>query len=152
MRFLQMAKMISSWSKDPSTKCGCVIVRPDKTIHGMGFNGFPRGLPDSPSLYDERTEKYARVIHAEMNALMNGIGRDLTNCTSYTWPPGHSPSCDRCASHLVHAGIRNFVHVYEETEASQRWNPTTSLKILTAAGAQITRYPRQLFDDLEIKS
>lgn len=30
-RFLELAKVVSTWSKDPSTKTGAVIVRPDKT-------------------------------------------------------------------------------------------------------------------------
>ena len=48
MRFAQLAKLVSLWSKDPSTKVGSVIVRPDKTIASVGFNGFPKGVPDEP--------------------------------------------------------------------------------------------------------
>lgn len=42
-RFLDLAVFIGDWSKDPSTKVGAVLVRPDRTIAGLGFNGFPRG-------------------------------------------------------------------------------------------------------------
>ena len=70
-RFVELASHIAKWSKDPSTKCGAVIVRSDKTIASVGYNGFPRGLDDSGKLYDNRSVKYDRVIHAEMNAILN---------------------------------------------------------------------------------
>ena len=47
MRFLQLAKLVASWSKDPSTKCGAVIVEPDThKVYGLGYNGFPSAMPD----------------------------------------------------------------------------------------------------------
>ena len=49
-----MAQLVASWSRDPSTQCGAVIVRPDKTVAAVGFNGFPRGADDSPALYPDR--------------------------------------------------------------------------------------------------
>lgn len=44
--FIQMAELIASKSKDPSTKVGCVIVGPDNEIRSTGFNGFPRGVAE----------------------------------------------------------------------------------------------------------
>ena len=46
-RFLELAKQIASWSKDPSTQVGCVVVGPDREIRSTGFNGLPRGIEDS---------------------------------------------------------------------------------------------------------
>ena len=46
LRFLELARHISDWSKDPSTKVGCVVVGPDREIRSTGFNGFPRGIKD----------------------------------------------------------------------------------------------------------
>ena len=43
-RFLEMARLVSGWSKDPSTKVGAVIVRPDKTIASVGYNGIAIGV------------------------------------------------------------------------------------------------------------
>ena len=45
-RFLDLAKHISDWSKDPSTKVGCIVVGEDREIRSTGFNGFPRGIED----------------------------------------------------------------------------------------------------------
>ena len=38
VRFLDLARFIAAWSKDPSTKVGAVLVRPDRTIAAVGFN------------------------------------------------------------------------------------------------------------------
>jgi len=45
--FLDMAEFVSGKSKDPSTKCGAVITRPDHTVVSMGYNGFPRGVEET---------------------------------------------------------------------------------------------------------
>lgn len=104
-RFLGMAELISSYSKDPSTKVGTVIVRPDKTVASTGFNGFPKGLSDDPMLYDIKEFKYSRIIHAEMNALLFAK-EDLLDYTLYTFP---CLPCDRCAMHIIQAGIKRVV-------------------------------------------
>lgn len=104
-RFLRLAKEIASWSKDPSTQCGAVVVRPDKTIASLGYNGFPKGMPDRPEDYADREVKYSRVIHAEMNALLNAK-EQLLGYTLYVWP--FFP-CDRCAVHIIQSGIKRVV-------------------------------------------
>ena len=53
-RFLNLATEVASWSKDPSTQAGAVIVGPDKRIISVGFNGFPMGMPDTSALYEDR--------------------------------------------------------------------------------------------------
>lgn len=120
LRFLEMAMMVASWSKDPSTKCGAVIVRPDRSIVSTGFNGFPRGCDDSGSVYADRDLKLARVVHAEVNAVLLAR-QDVRGCTLYTWPPGYGPTCDRCASVVIQAGITRVVHVIQETDFASRW-------------------------------
>lgn len=108
-RFLDMAAQVASWSKDPSTKCGAVIVRPDKTIASVGFNGFPKYTPDDPKHYDDREEKYARTIHAEVNAILHSR-EPLNGYTMYTMQDPHiGYSCDRCTAHVIQAGIRTVV-------------------------------------------
>ena len=117
MRFLELARLIASWSRDPSTKCGAVIVRPDKTIASLGFNGFPRGMHDDVSLYDDRETKYSRILHAEDNALLSSFER-LAGYGLYTWP---LPPCDRCAVRIIQSGI-TYVMAPEITESlKDRW-------------------------------
>ena len=45
--FIQISQLISEKSRDPSTKCGAVIVDPDNQIVSTGFNGFPRGVKET---------------------------------------------------------------------------------------------------------
>ena len=47
IRFLELAKHISAWSKDPSTKVGCVAIGNHGQVLSQGYNGFPRGILDS---------------------------------------------------------------------------------------------------------
>jgi len=137
LRFLDMAKLVASWSKDPSTQTGAVIVRPNKTVVSVGFNGFPMGMPDTPEMYSNRDEKYSRIVHSEMNAVL--FSREpLDGCTLYTWP---FLSCDRCCVHMLQAGIDRFVAPRCLDEAKlARWkdafNRTT--KYCSEAGADIT--------------
>lgn len=116
-RFLELAKHISLWSKDPSTKCGAVIVRQDRTIASIGFNGFPMDMYDNIDNYNSREEKYGRIIHAEMNALIHAK-ESVRGCTLYTWP---MQSCNRCMVHMIQAGIERFVAPRVSGETLERW-------------------------------
>lgn len=106
LRFLKLAEEVATWSKDPSTKTGAVVIGPDDAVISVGFNGFPKGMADSPALYANREEKYSRIIHCEINALIFAGRRLPEGCTLYTVP---FMSCDRCVVQMLQAGIRRFV-------------------------------------------
>ena len=117
-RFLELAQHIAQWSKDPSTKVGCVVVGPDREIRSTGFNGFPRGIEDRRERLDDRAQKYPLVCHAEENAIIHAarIGVALKGCTAFvTWPP-----CTRCARSLIQAGIREIAYP-ANLEIPDRW-------------------------------
>jgi dCMP deaminase len=115
-RYLEMAYMVAGWSKDPSTKVGSVIVRPDNTVASLGFNGFPRGCRDDESLLNDREEKYARTIHGELNAILNARG-SVDGCTLYvTHPP-----CSSCAAALIQAGITRVIYKKPSQDLLTRW-------------------------------
>lgn len=103
-RFMELARLVSTWSKDPSTKVGAVIVNPENHVVSLGFNGFPRGIKDDERLEDRET-KYAMILHAEVNALQTAVA-SVKDCTVYTWP---LPPCSRCAAQLIQAGIKRVV-------------------------------------------
>jgi len=116
-RFLALADHVSKWSKDPSTKVGCIIVGSDREIRSTGFNGFPRGIEDDERL-TIREQKYPIVCHAEENAIMHAarIGVSLKGCKAYvTWPP-----CTRCARGLIQAGVEEVVYP-AEARIPERW-------------------------------
>lgn len=117
--FLGLAKHVSSKSKDPSTKTGAVIVRPDNSLCSTGYNGFARGMEDKKEWWDNREEKYSRVIHCECNALI--FAREpITGYTLYTYP---FLSCDRCFAILSQAGVSRFVAPKCPDDKKARWEP-----------------------------
>lgn len=105
-RFLRVAREVASWSRDPSTKVGAVLVR-DKRIVATGYNGFPQALTDFDSLLQNREQKYRRIIHAEQNCLLYaGLDR-AQGGTIYVY--GMRGPCNNCTKHLIQAGIRKVV-------------------------------------------
>lgn len=116
-RFLDMAKLVASWSKDPSTQAGAVIVRKDSTICSTGYNGFPQRMGDDPLLYADREKKYSRIVHAEMNALLFARER-VTGYWLYTYP---FSCCERCAVHMIQAGIDRFIFPEIPDDKKERW-------------------------------
>ncbi|MEE9386245.1 MAG: dCMP deaminase family protein [Nannocystaceae bacterium] len=125
-RFLELAHHISLWSKDPSTKVGCVVVGPDREIRSTGFNGFPRGIQDTAARLEDRSLKYPLICHAEENAIMHAarIGIALKDCIAYvTWPP-----CTRCARSLVQAGVREVAYP-DALEIPERWRDDFSMSM-----------------------
>jgi len=61
VRFVKLAMHIANWSKDPSTKVGCVVVGEDREIRSTGFNGFPRGIEDDEERLLDREQKYPLI-------------------------------------------------------------------------------------------
>ena len=134
-RFLDLAKHISDWSKDPSTKVGCVVVGEDREIRSTGFNGFPRGIEDTAARLNDREQKYPMICHAEENAIMHAarIGMSLKDCTAYvTWPP-----CTRCARSLIQAGISTIVYP-KNIEIPDRWMEDFNLSLNMLKEANIS--------------
>jgi dCMP deaminase len=109
-RFLDLAFHIAQWSKDSSTKVGCVVVSPDRRIISTGYNGLPRGVDDDVQTYPgrhERPEKYAWYEHAERNAIYNAaaLGVPVRDCTLYsTLQP-----CSDCARGIIQSGVAALV-------------------------------------------
>jgi dCMP deaminase len=104
-RFMNAAKMFGSWSKDPSSQVGCVLVNePRKEIIGIGYNGLPRGVQDTEERLTNREIKYEMVKHAEENAVLNAIVRPA-GATAYAT---HFP-CPSCTGTLIQAGVSRIV-------------------------------------------
>jgi dCMP deaminase len=99
-----IAMMVGTRSRDPNTKVGCVIVRPDKSICSTGYNGFPRRVVDWKHLWEDKRRKYERVIHAEMNAIL-ASKEPVEGYNLYTtlYP------CPDCAKHIIAAGIESVM-------------------------------------------
>ena len=138
-RFMEQAQLIASWSKDPSSKIGAVIVNDERRILATGYNGFPRGILDTPDRLNNKDEKYPRIIHAEMNALMNALynGVAVKDATLYVYGLPICPSCTKC---IIQAGIKRVVIPNTKTDKGnwqEIWEEQSSL-MLQESGVQIT--------------
>lgn len=124
LRFLKLVQEISTWSKDPSTKVGCVIVNAERRPVSFGYNGFPRGIPDQIEILNDREQKYKRVLHAEQNAILFASTKDLTGCTVYIT---HCP-CSQCVASLIQLNIARVVAI-EQPDFEQRWKTDVVLTL-----------------------
>jgi dCMP deaminase len=124
----------SKLSKDPSTRVGSVVVGPDREILSAGFNGFPRGIEDSPERLQDRDMKLKLVVHAEMNALLAAArtGVRLKGCTLYlaatddTGMVWGGPPCTRCTVEIIQVGISEIVSLPVKAVPS-RWHEDLKL-------------------------
>lgn len=106
-RWMEVAELFGTWSKDPSTKVGCVVIGSSNQVLTQGFNGFPRGATDSMARYRDRAVKYKWIEHAERNAIYNAArtGTSLMQATAYVpWFP-----CVECARAIAQSGITTVV-------------------------------------------
>ena len=109
------------FSKDPSTKVGASIYRPDRSLCSMGFNGFPSGIEDSDKRLQSRSVYYEPdpyvaekkkqfksqvMIHAEANALLKAY-ESVKGYTMYVWPV--IPCPHNCASLIINSDIKRVV-------------------------------------------
>lgn len=130
-RFMDLAHRVATWSKDPATQVGAVIVNERKQILGIGFNGFPRGVDDDAEKYTNRETKLLYVCHAERNALDNCL-IDLfnQNATIYcTFFP-----CTDCAKGIIQRGIKRVVTT---VTMSERYHPTEVIDMFRQAGVKL---------------
>lgn len=134
LRFIQISKNISEWSKDPNAKVGSIIVSPRKGPISTGFNGFPIGVEDSAErLTDEKT-KLELIVHAEQNAIINA-GLQAEKSTIYVWG---KPICARCAGSIIQAGISRIVALSPKTVSSEsKWRLTGELSLRMFIEAKI---------------
>lgn len=116
-RFMEMAQLVKTWSKDPSTKVGAVVVGPDREIRSTGYNGIVRGVNDDLPERLERPTKYDFFEHAERNAVYNAclIGASLKGCVIYVT----SMPCPDCARAIIQSGIKMVVTYKFEPQEGQ---------------------------------
>ncbi len=118
--FLAIAKAASGKSKDPSSKVGAVLIRPDYSVASLGFNGFPKRIADNPLYLSDpayRDEKLKRAVHAEQNALRKN--RDNTT-VDYQMIVTRHP-CAMCALEIACSDITDIWYLSDEV-FEQRWH------------------------------
>jgi len=137
-RFVTIAHNVATWSKDPGTKVGAVLVI-DRRIIATGYNGFPHQISDSLDRYENRELKLAYTVHAEVNSILNAAknGARTDGSTLYvTFPP-----CVSCSTSVIQAGITQVV-CPDLTTAPQRWIESFKMgnNLLHEAGVKVITY------------
>ena len=136
--FMGAAMLCAKRSKDPNTQVGACIVNPENRIVSVGYNGFPAGCDDDVFPWersgDDRYDtKYLYVCHAELNAILNARGTNLTGNRLYValFP------CNECAKAIIQSGITEVIYLsnkYAETPETR-----ASKRMLEAAGVKLTQ-------------
>ena len=107
--FMGLAHLSALRSKDPNTKVGAAIVDDNHRVVSVGYNGFPKGCSDEVFPWgrdgDTLDSKYAFVVHAELNAILNSKW-PVAGCTIYVslFP------CNECAKAIIQSGIHRIVY------------------------------------------
>jgi len=142
IRFLRIAREVSMWSKDPSSKIGAVIVNQNRQIISTGYNGFPRDIPDKQEYLNNREIKYKYVIHAEANAIYNALYNNMNVLNSTIYVFG-LPVCSECLKMLCQCGIKRVVYCSTKNDAKWSASFETSKVIADFANIEIQSYDFQ---------
>jgi dCMP deaminase len=146
-RFMKLAREISTWSKDPSSKIAAVIVNDERRILSTGYNGFPRGIEDTEERLNDREQKYPRIVHAEMNSLLSALynGVSVKDATIYVWG---LPVCAECTKSVIQSGIKRVVIMRPEL-APEKWQiqwEEMSKPMYDEAGVSVTYINHEHWD------
>ena len=135
--FMGVALLAAMRSKDPNTQVGACIVDSENRILSTGYNGFPSGCSDDEYPWERNGEfcetKYPFVVHAELNAILNARGKNLTDSKIYValFP------CNECAKAIIQSGIKEIVYLsdkYANTDGT-----IASKRMLKSAGIKFTQ-------------
>lgn len=138
-RFMRLSKEISTWSKDPSSQIGAVIVNDERRILSTGYNGFPRGIEDTEERLNNKEEKYPRIVHAELNALLGALYNGVSVKDAILYVYG-LPVCADCTKSVIQAGIKRVVvnmSALDNEKWAKQWNEI-SKPMFQEAGVSIS--------------
>ena len=141
--FMGVSKLSALRSKDPSTKVGACVVSADNRIVGVGYNGMPYGTDDEKAPWGREGRfletKYAFVVHAELNAILNST-KELKGCRLYVslFP------CHECAKAIIQSGIKEII--YEDDKYNGTESDIASKRMLDAAGVTYRKIEKVLVE------
>ena len=121
VRFMQMARLVASWSScyQENRQVGAVIVK-DKRILTTGYNGAPSGLVSCKdkgeclrkklNIASGTRQEICYAVHAEQNAIAQAAkqGISVEGATLYCT---HQP-CVICAKMIINSGIKKVLYRY----------------------------------------
>jgi len=136
LKGLSAALFFSSWSKDPGTRVGAVVLDKHHRLVGMGYNGLPMGITDTHQRLHQRDIKLQLTLHAEQNALGAGAIGDIRGSTLYVWP---FQPCSRCAAEIIQKGISRVICPRHLEDTKWQESFTLAREILAEAGVDLQR-------------
>lgn len=98
---LSLASVAALRSEDPYVKVGACLLRKDRSVAGMGYNGAP---PSININWQDRDERRKRVVHAEVNALRYAHPGECDLLASTHLP------CNDCLRMIAGYGIKKVVY------------------------------------------
>jgi dCMP deaminase len=124
-----------TFSKDPSTKVGCLLLAPESLqILSMGYNGFPRGVDENDQSRWERPIKYSFVEHSERNCLYNACRSGVCTNNSIAIITLY-PCCDCCRA-LIQSGIKTVITAVPDFD-HHRWGDDFKISKLMFEEAKV---------------
>ncbi len=135
--FMGVALLASERSKDPNTRVGACIVDTQNRILSTGYNGFPQGCSDDAFPWNRDASagetKYQFVVHAELNAVLNARGRNLSGSKLYVslFP------CHECAKAIIQSGVTEVIYLSDKYNGTESDN--ASKRMLESAGVKFTK-------------
>lgn len=141
--FMSIALLSSFRSKDKYTQNGACIVGSDNKIIGIGYNGLPTGLNDDNPKYwtDEDTDiensRHTYVVHAEKNAILNSISKNLKNSKIFvTQFP-----CNHCAQMIIQVGITEVIYLNKKEHKEEHIKRNKAVEAMfEEVGIEINSY------------
>ena len=124
---LRRAYEAATQSPDPSTQNGAVVVNTDLRVPivlGADCNRLPKGILDTPEIWNDRALKYKYVHHAERTVLdtarrAHGLAHLDGHTVVCPWA-----ACTDCAKELIAAGITTLVihkQAHDRTPPGSVW-------------------------------
>lgn len=145
-RYFETTDLIASWSKDPRTKIGAIVVAPDGHIVGQGYNGFPRGIADTAERLNDRPTKHKLVVHAEVNTLLSSLynGVSVRDDTMYI----NSLCCSECAKIIIQSGIKE-VYMIKRDDSFWDESHDLSIKMFEECGIEYHVFTRSEIQEMK---
>jgi len=139
---LDLCEVIARRSTCPRLSVGAVLVD-GRNIVSTGYNGSPRGLQHCSCIVINN--HCTRAIHAEVNALFQGVARaPIAGMQLYT---SHQP-CLECCKVIIQLGIARVTWRYTYTDPrAHAWGFPNTAVMLAKAGIATQHVQRVLADE-----